>query len=168
MVTAASALSSPSNSTTTTTTSTVTQPLSTGVSSSASMSSSGTSSGHRRLSSASAQTAVAVLTSSSRDSSAVKGHLVLDSYLEVEATEDHDSIKNIPLEVADGYSTLSLSRTSAARHLLTIIWDDLPAWRRDNHFIRSGYRKETLSLWKCLQSLGYLHNESAQSYTVTR
>ncbi|KAK9235515.1 hemolysin-III related-domain-containing protein [Lipomyces kononenkoae] len=160
MVTAASAFT-----TTTTSAGTATAP-STGVSSSTSMSSSGMSSGHRRSSSVSAQAAVAVMTSmAGRDSSATKASLVQYSYLEVEATDDHDSLKNVPSDAADVCSTFSLSRTSAAHQLLTVIWDDLPAWRRDNHYIRSGYRKETFSFWQCFQSLTYLHNESVNIYS---
>ena len=44
-------------------------------------------------------------------------------------------------------------------------WDDLPAWRRDNHFIRSGYRPTSYSVRACLASLGYLHNESVNIWT---
>ncbi|KAK9327718.1 hemolysin-III related-domain-containing protein [Lipomyces starkeyi] len=153
MITSASAL---------TTASTV--PPSSAVSSSASMSSSGSSSGHRRAS-VSAQSAITVMTSTSgRDIGALKDQ-VQYSYLEVEATDDYESLNKVPSDAADICRTLSLSHASAAGRLLTVIWDDLPAWRRDNHYIRSGYRQETFSFWKCVQSLAYLHNESVNIYS---
>ncbi|KAK9490600.1 hemolysin-III related-domain-containing protein [Lipomyces doorenjongii] len=154
MVTAASAL----------TTSCTVPSSSSAVSSSASMSSSGSSSGHRRAS-VSAQSTITVMTSTSgRDIGAIKDQ-VQYSYLEVEATDDHESLNKVPSDAADICRTLSLSHASAARRLLTVIWDDLPAWRRDNHYIRSGYRQETFSFWKCFQSLAYLHNESVNIYS---
>jgi adiponectin receptor len=54
------------------------------------------------------------------------------------------------------------------RHLenaLTVLWDDLPPWRRDNHYIHSGYRPESSSFKKSFASLGYLHNESVNIYS---
>ncbi|KND89447.1 ADIPOR-like receptor IZH2 [Tolypocladium ophioglossoides CBS 100239] len=47
-----------------------------------------------------------------------------------------------------------------AEHTLLIPWDDLPPWRRDNAFIRSGYRQARASYGHSLRSLFYLHNES--------
>lgn len=44
-------------------------------------------------------------------------------------------------------------------------WDSLPEWRRDNHFIHSGYVRETNSLKRSLHSLTYLHNETVNIYT---
>ncbi|KAF2644958.1 HlyIII-domain-containing protein [Massarina eburnea CBS 473.64] len=48
---------------------------------------------------------------------------------------------------------------------LTILWNDLPEWQRDNHYIISGYRPDTNSYEKSFKSLGYLHNESVNIYT---
>lgn len=48
---------------------------------------------------------------------------------------------------------------------LLILWDDLPAWRRDNHFIRSGYRATRTSYAHSLRSLFYLHNESVNIWS---
>ncbi|KAL6910122.1 mPR-like GPCR protein [Trichoderma evansii] len=42
---------------------------------------------------------------------------------------------------------------------LLLLWDDLPAWRRDNAFILSGYRNIRPSYIESAQSLFYLHNE---------
>lgn len=48
---------------------------------------------------------------------------------------------------------------------LTILWNDLPSWQRDNHFIRSGYRPASNSFARSVASLLYLHNESVNVYT---
>ncbi|CAG8950711.1 hypothetical protein HYFRA_00002921 [Hymenoscyphus fraxineus] len=48
---------------------------------------------------------------------------------------------------------------------LTVLWDDLPAWQQDNHYIHSGYRPESNSFLKSFASLGYLHNESVNIYS---
>ena len=40
-----------------------------------------------------------------------------------------------------------------------VVWDDLPAWRRDNAFIYSGYRRNCPSYLQSLRSLFYLHNQ---------
>ncbi|KAH0604348.1 uncharacterized protein H6S33_006725 [Morchella sextelata] len=45
----------------------------------------------------------------------------------------------------------------------TVMWDELPLWQQDNHYILSGYRPEFLSFKKCFISLGYLHNETGTS-----
>jgi adiponectin receptor len=44
-------------------------------------------------------------------------------------------------------------------------WDDLPAWRRDNAYIRTGYRPDSASYARSLASLGYLHNESVNIWS---
>jgi hypothetical protein len=52
---------------------------------------------------------------------------------------------------------------SKARALLH--WDHLPPWRRDNSYIRSGYRPSTSSFLDSLCSVTYLHNESVNIWT---
>ncbi|KAF4460459.1 mPR-like GPCR [Fusarium albosuccineum] len=54
---------------------------------------------------------------------------------------------------------------SKAAHSLLLLWDDLPAWRRDNSFIRSGYRQSHGSYTHSLSSLFYLHNESVNIWS---
>jgi adiponectin receptor len=44
-------------------------------------------------------------------------------------------------------------------------WDDLPDWQKDNHYITSGYVRETLSFRKCFHSLVYIHNETGNIYS---
>ncbi|KAH8662978.1 hemolysin-III related-domain-containing protein [Tricladium varicosporioides] len=48
---------------------------------------------------------------------------------------------------------------------LTVLWDDLPSWQQDNHYIHSGYRPASGSFKKSFRSLGYLHNESVNIYS---
>ncbi|KAI5866418.1 hemolysin-III related-domain-containing protein [Durotheca rogersii] len=52
----------------------------------------------------------------------------------------------------------------AARQLL-LGWDELPAWRRDNQYIATGYRPESGSFQHSLASLFYVHNESVNIWT---
>ncbi|KJZ73331.1 hypothetical protein HIM_07335 [Hirsutella minnesotensis 3608] len=52
-----------------------------------------------------------------------------------------------------------------AEQTLLLLWDDLPAWRRDNAFIRSGYRSVAGSYRRSLGSLFYLHNESVNIWS---
>lgn len=51
---------------------------------------------------------------------------------------------------------------STLRHLL---WDELPPWRRDNAFIRSGYRAASNSYAASLGSVLGVHNESVNIWT---
>ncbi|KAI1470100.1 HlyIII-domain-containing protein [Daldinia caldariorum] len=48
---------------------------------------------------------------------------------------------------------------------LVILWDDLPSWRRDNHYIVSGYRPDSNSYWRSFTSIFYVHNESVNIWT---
>jgi adiponectin receptor len=48
---------------------------------------------------------------------------------------------------------------------LTVLWDDLPSWQQDNHYIFSGYRPASASFQKSFASLGYIHNESVNIYS---
>lgn len=50
-------------------------------------------------------------------------------------------------------------------HTLTVLWDDLPSWQQDNHYITSGYRPATSSFRRSFASLGYIHNESVNIYS---
>ncbi|CAH2350068.1 ADIPOR-like receptor Izh1p [[Candida] railenensis] len=44
-------------------------------------------------------------------------------------------------------------------------YHELDHWQKDNHYILSGYVKETNSYKKCLASLTYIHNETVNIYT---
>lgn len=52
-----------------------------------------------------------------------------------------------------------------ARGALTVLWNEIPAWLQDNHYIHSGYRPPSGSYRKSLSSIGYLHNESVNIWT---
>ncbi|KAI1811426.1 hemolysin-III channel protein Izh2 [Poronia punctata] len=53
-------------------------------------------------------------------------------------------------------------KVSSALHLL---WDELPHWRRDNAFIRTGYRRISNSYVSSLLSTFSVHNESVNIWT---
>lgn len=53
----------------------------------------------------------------------------------------------------------------ATKKTLTLLWDHLPEWMHDNHYIHSGYRPQSNSYIKSLASLGYVNNESVNIYT---
>ncbi|AOW05558.1 hemolysin-III related-domain-containing protein [Yarrowia lipolytica] len=48
---------------------------------------------------------------------------------------------------------------------LTHLWDDIPAWQRDNCYIRRGYVKETNCYKKTFKALGFVHNETVNIYS---
>lgn len=48
---------------------------------------------------------------------------------------------------------------------LTVLWNELPAWQQDNHYIVSGYRPATNSYNKSFASVGYIHNETVNIWT---
>ncbi|KAK4570356.1 hypothetical protein LTR86_002436 [Recurvomyces mirabilis] len=52
-----------------------------------------------------------------------------------------------------------------AQQALTVLWNDLPSWLQDNHYIHSGYRPASNSYGKSFSSIGYLHNESVNIWT---
>lgn len=64
---------------------------------------------------------------------------------------------------------LSTARAAEARveEALRVLlhWDDLPAWRRDNAFIVSGYRPTSYSVSGSFGSLLYMHNETVNIWT---
>ncbi|TKA71704.1 hypothetical protein B0A55_07149 [Friedmanniomyces simplex] len=52
-----------------------------------------------------------------------------------------------------------------AQQALTVLWNDIPDWLQDSHYIQSGYRPASNSYRTSLASLGYLHNESINVWT---
>ncbi|KAK0896367.1 hypothetical protein LTR02_011285 [Friedmanniomyces endolithicus] len=52
-----------------------------------------------------------------------------------------------------------------ATEALTVLWDDIPTWLQDSHYIHSGYRPASNSYRKSLASLTYLHNETVNIWT---
>lgn len=48
---------------------------------------------------------------------------------------------------------------------MSLPWDQLPSWQRDNQYILSGYRTPSNSVRKFFASLRYLHNEPINIYS---
>lgn len=69
---------------------------------------------------------------------------------------------------ASAADALLATARAAERRLesaLLVLWEDLPAWRRDNAFILTGYRADSGSYLGSARSLLYLHNESVNIWT---
>lgn len=67
--------------------------------------------------------------------------------------------------IAESISSTVKNIESRASNSLLILWDDLPAWRRDNAYILSGYRQSKSSYLHSFRSLFYLHNESVNIWS---
>lgn len=48
---------------------------------------------------------------------------------------------------------------------LTVLWDEIPQWMRDNHHITTGYRQQSNSYRKSAGSIIHLHNETVNIWT---
>lgn len=64
-----------------------------------------------------------------------------------------------------GTSARAAEQSSANGGRKLYFYHELDAWQQDNHYIRSGYVKETSSFKKSLQSLTYIHNETVNVYS---
>ncbi|KAI5918523.1 hemolysin-III related-domain-containing protein [Camillea tinctor] len=62
-------------------------------------------------------------------------------------------------------SSLAHAVEQKVESALLLLWDELPAWRRDNSYIVSGYRRSSGSYLASLRSLFYAHNESVNIWT---
>lgn len=60
-------------------------------------------------------------------------------------------------------SNTSIAQSMPLRRLY--FYHELDEWQKDNHFIKSGYIKESKSFRECFHSLYYLHNESVNIYS---
>ncbi|CAO2648151.1 Nn.00g090730.m01.CDS01 [Neocucurbitaria sp. VM-36] len=72
-----------------------------------------------------------------------------------------DTAKKAASNAAEATQTLE----QKVEQKLILLWDDLPSWQQDNHYIHSGYRAPSNSFLKSWQSLAYLHNETVNIYT---
>lgn len=70
------------------------------------------------------------------------------------------STAKTPSSVAD-----TAADKGTLKETLLLLWDDLPHWRRDNSYIRSGYRHIKPSYTHSLFSLTHLHNESVNIWS---
>ncbi|KAK5125781.1 hypothetical protein LTR85_012057 [Meristemomyces frigidus] len=57
------------------------------------------------------------------------------------------------------------STKQATKESLVVLWNELPTWLQDNHYIQRGYRPQSDSYSKSFRSIGYLHNESVNIWT---
>lgn len=48
---------------------------------------------------------------------------------------------------------------------MSLHWDQLPSWQRDNQYILSGYRTASNSFRRSFAGLAYVHNESVNIYS---
>lgn len=61
-----------------------------------------------------------------------------------------------------GFETQKQPRMPQPPQLLE--WSELPDWQKeDNSYVQTGYRVATPSFIRCLQSWGYLHNETGMT-----
>ncbi|KAM7216930.1 hemolysin-III related domain containing protein [Rhypophila decipiens] len=67
--------------------------------------------------------------------------------------------------ISSAISEAAATAKSAVSSALHVHWDDLPDWRRDNHYIHTGYRHTSNSYLGSLHSLSYIHNETVNIYT---
>lgn len=68
----------------------------------------------------------------------------------------------------NGHATITSEAAeikATIKKTLTILWNDLDHWQRDNAFIHAHYRPSSNSLKASLHSLTYLHNETVNIYT---
>ena len=61
--------------------------------------------------------------------------------------------------------TLITKTEQKTKRALTVLWNDLPQWMRDNHYIHSGYRPASNSYQKSASSILHLHNESVNIWS---
>ncbi|KAL5352473.1 hypothetical protein ACLOAV_002421 [Pseudogymnoascus australis] len=65
----------------------------------------------------------------------------------------------------DSIAEAVIKAEGKVKDALVVLWDDLPSWQQDNHYIISGYRPASESFTKSFGSLGYLHNESVNIFS---
>lgn len=76
--------------------------------------------------------------------------------------QDKDDIKGASGGGGD-WDIFSLIAPVTAKSLIR--FEDLPDWAQDNNLIKTGYRPVRACHWHCLESLLYLHNETANIYS---
>ncbi|SMY20961.1 unnamed protein product [Zymoseptoria tritici ST99CH_1A5] len=75
------------------------------------------------------------------------------------------STKSSKVKKEEDSSTLLHQTEKKVSQALTILWNDLPHWMRDNHYILSGYRHPSNSYTGSISSIFSLHNESVNIWT---
>jgi adiponectin receptor len=69
------------------------------------------------------------------------------------------------MDVAKETASKISSKEKELERKLVVLWDELPSWQQDNHYILSGYRPQTNSYTGSAKSLGYIHNETVNIYS---
>jgi adiponectin receptor len=69
------------------------------------------------------------------------------------------------MDVAKEAASKVSSKEKELEKKLVVLWDELPSWQQDNHYILSGYRPQTNSYTGSGKSLGYIHNETVNIYS---
>ena len=80
----------------------------------------------------------------------------------------HQRAKTTPIETLHTLLTVQEADTALRRRPVTgflLNYDELPAWRQDNHFIQTHYRPISNSFFTSFQSLFQLHNESVNIHS---
>jgi adiponectin receptor len=77
--------------------------------------------------------------------------------------------RKMPASNLDGSAPLlQPDEDSGARrrsHGRLLLNTQVPTWYAHNDYILTGYRPVTMSIWLCIESLTYLHNETMNIYT---
>ena len=76
--------------------------------------------------------------------------------------------KTTPIETLDTLLTVQEADSAVRRRPVSsslLQYDELPAWRQDNQFIRTHYRPISNSFFTCFQSLFQMHNESVNIHS---
>ena len=76
--------------------------------------------------------------------------------------------KTTPIETLHSLLTVQEADSAFKRRPVTsflLNYDELPAWRQDNHFILTHYRPASNSFYTSFQSLFQLHNESVNIHS---
>lgn len=82
--------------------------------------------------------------------------------MQAEVTDDGDLRQRLGLQTVQKDERSSWQRPIKKTHLLQ--WKDMPKHLQFNPYIFTGYRP-LLSVWGCLNSLFYLHNETINILT---
>ena len=76
--------------------------------------------------------------------------------------------KTTPIETLHSLLTVQEADTAIRRRFVNsvlVTYDELPAWRQDNHFILTHYRPTSNSFFTSFQSIFQLHNESVNIHS---
>ena len=61
--------------------------------------------------------------------------------------------------------SLEVEEMEKNRKFKLVSWDELPDWQRDNEHIVSGYRPASFSLYRSIESMRMVHNDTVNIYS---